>query len=146
MTVCNLCGDCCDPVPLSFSQEDARRRLETEYVSPRTRANLVWVLTRFRPLTPAEAEQRRPGASTATSGGAPSHFYACDAFDPITRTCQAYDQRPPVCRGYPWYGKAPADVELPLRCSFWADLPAELRPPEWVPIALVEHPSPASST
>ena len=141
MTVCNQCGDCCDPVPLSFSKAAARRRLDTEYLSPRTRANLEWVVTRLRRITRAEAERRRPGASSATSSGAATFFYECAEFDHATRTCQAYDRRPPICRGYPWYGKAPADVELPLRCSFWADLPVAHRPPEWVPIPLVQRAS-----
>jgi Fe-S-cluster containining protein len=137
VTECNLCGDCCDPVPLAFSKADARRRLDTEYVSPRTRANLVWVLTRLRRISRAEAARRRPGAEHATSGGAPTNFYECLDFDPVARACTAYDRRPPICHGYPWYGRAPAPVTLPLRCSFWADVPAAHRPPEWVPIALV---------
>jgi hypothetical protein len=52
----------------------------------------------------------------------------CDAFDPQTRTCLAYDERPPVCSDYPWYRKSPGNDQIAsLRCSFWADVPKE----EW---------------
>jgi Fe-S-cluster containining protein len=47
----------------------------------------------------------------------------CDAFDPDTRECTAYEDRPPICSGYPWYGKTP-DRERLLDpcCSFNADV------------------------
>jgi Fe-S-cluster containining protein len=50
----------------------------------------------------------------------------CDAFDPKTRTCLAYDDRPPICSNYPWYGQNPdAHSIASLRCSFCADVPKE---------------------
>jgi Fe-S-cluster containining protein len=47
----------------------------------------------------------------------------CDAFDLDTRECTAYADRPPICSGYPWYGKAP-DRERLLDpwCAYQADV------------------------
>jgi hypothetical protein len=66
-------------------------------------------------------------------GGA-TDGWDCDAFDPLTNLCTAHADRPPICSGYPWYGKDPSDVAkkegwgLSVNCSFWADLPEEVRP------------------
>lgn len=47
----------------------------------------------------------------------------CDAFDPVTRACTAYEDRPPICSGYPWYGKAPNRSKLlNPACSYHADV------------------------
>jgi Fe-S-cluster containining protein len=55
----------------------------------------------------------------------------CDQFDRETRTCHAQDNKPPICDGYPWYGRDEDDHEgrqpvadqLSPRCSFNADVP-----------------------
>jgi Fe-S-cluster containining protein len=56
----------------------------------------------------------------------------CDAFDPATRLCTAHEDRPPVCRGYPWYGEDPAGSSRALalypECSYLIDAPPSLRP------------------
>jgi Fe-S-cluster containining protein len=53
----------------------------------------------------------------------PSHFYRCDLFDEGTRRCTDYDNRPSVCRDYPWYGSAPdPSKSLPSSCSYRADI------------------------
>jgi hypothetical protein len=45
-----------------------------------------------------------------------------------------------ICSEYPWYDQEPRVRNLPDRCSFWADLPAELRPTEWVPVEIGAKP------
>lgn len=47
----------------------------------------------------------------------------CDAFDTATRACTAYADRPPICSGFPWYGRDP-DPRRPLdhTCAFVADV------------------------
>ena len=56
----------------------------------------------------------------------------CDAFDPATRLCTAQENRPPVCRDYPWYGKDPAGSGsgplLYRECSYLADVAPDQRP------------------
>ena len=34
--------------------------------------------------------------------------HACDSFNPETRQCMAHEARPPMCRGFPWYGLKPS--------------------------------------
>lgn len=57
--------------------------------------------------------------------------YSCDAFDAATRQCTAHENRPPVCRDYPWYGGEPSAeraVYMGKQCSYLADLPPDQRP------------------
>lgn len=55
----------------------------------------------------------------------------CNAFDPETRLCTAHEDRPPVCRDFPWYGAEPESWrsgDLMLQCSYLLDLPPDQRP------------------
>jgi Fe-S-cluster containining protein len=52
--------------------------------------------------------------------------YGCDVFDEGTRRCTDHANRPPVCRGYPWYGRAPDMTFLHPACSFRADQPTPI--------------------
>lgn len=86
-----------------------------------------WVLEHLTPLPKTKA---RLDASGMSQGGVSyvildsgemvpmeTHFYSCDLFDPETRRCTAYDQRPPICRDYPWYGDPPDPSKaIPKTC------------------------------
>lgn len=104
-TQCTACGDCCDPVWYPWSPADLRQRSA-------------------RPDTPDLRLMTQHWRPTGERRG-DLHGYVCDFFDPVSRRCAAHDARPPICRGYPWYGAAPGvrTVELPARCAFRADLP-----------------------
>jgi len=113
MTECNRCGDCCENMPLNVTKKQLRRYLATEATRPGGprnvdhEANARFILTHWH---------RSGGGGTATR-------YSCDAFDPLTRLCTAHEERPPICQGYPWYGRTPTSVTVRLsaRCSYNAD-------------------------
>ncbi len=48
-------------------------------------------------------------------------LYSCDRFDPQTRLCTAHEDRPPICRGFPYYGRETITVDLPEQCSYRDD-------------------------
>lgn len=51
--------------------------------------------------------------------------YECSVFDPVLRTCTDHENRPAVCRSYPWYLKTEltrADLTSG-RCTYVADDP-----------------------
>lgn len=142
MTECNRCGHCCERITFVGSWTKlqawadyarAWRAWAMEHLldgedggwdldqgSKDSIANAEFMLAHWRPL-PEDATAAMPR-------------FSCDAFDPVTRLCTAHTHRPPICRGYPWYGEDPARFERPdLRigssaCSFWADVPLEKRP------------------
>jgi len=124
-TECARCGDCCDPVTVSFHVETyAPRRLAEPDLSPEARENCEFMLAHW---TTTASLVREGEAGEVTVG----YEVRCDAFDPAARLCGAHEARPPVCRDFPWYGRAVDDVEgravvadgLSPRCSFNRDVP-----------------------
>lgn len=97
--VCSMCGDCCD-----------RIRLPVE----------TWLgLTDPEPET---ASQRFCSQHWHPIARSDEHIVVeCDRFDPVGRLCMAYEDRPPICSGFPYYGRPPANGLTSERCSFRAD-------------------------
>lgn len=51
----------------------------------------------------------------------PYWHVACDRYDRKTRTCGAGDALPPICSGYPWYGREPRLADLAGVCGYMRD-------------------------
>jgi Fe-S-cluster containining protein len=103
---CSACGDCCDPVWYPLGPADIRQSASTTGAE-----DLIFAAAHWRATGDRDDDGR--------------HAYWCDRFDPVSRLCTAHDERPPICRGYPWYGEDPARrlVVLPVRCAFRAEQP-----------------------
>lgn len=136
MTECNGCGDCCDPV--AYDVRKGKDFLMKWAAASDPRIDAVWEKLWVRSPNKWK-DDRRPEAirNYLDARWIVDHWHdlgdgdaLCDAFDPETRTCLAYDARPPVCSNFPWYNKPPVSdfVFLSDRCSFWADLPEETWP------------------
>lgn len=59
---------------------------------------------------------------------------ACEHYDPAHQMCRAYDRRPPVCSGFPWYRREPGDGGAEPRCSYWLDVAPAARPEGYRPL------------
>lgn len=134
MGKCNGCegsdvAGCCSPVMLPFS------RLEAE-LAPRDEMeaeNRRWVLEDLTPISRREGLRRTPyvkdgltiygNENTGETFWFWSHFYDCKHYDAATKRCMNYDNRPPMCRDFPWYGVAPDPLKsLPEHCSYRSDV------------------------
>lgn len=120
---CARCGDCCDPVLL-------------------------------RPENVAALEDATTVGDEETKAFAAKHWhrrgdvdedgwvaYDCDHFDTETRLCTAGEDRPPVCRYYPWYLDGPTPgraAGLHPQCSYLLDVPPADRPEGSYPLIPVE--------
>lgn len=102
VTDCGRCGDCCENIPCSFD-------LATVYVArdKHMQQDLDFIREHWHPMYEVEDHTKQR--------------FSCDAFDTDTRLCTAHEDRPPVCRDYPWYGREPDGRYIPARCSFNAD-------------------------
>lgn len=142
MTECSGCGSCCSPITLAFTQEDVRRLLPAQ-MDARTRR---WILHELVPISRREGKARSPWTDHAAMhiragkfDPGYSHFYECRNFDRTTRRCTAYEDRPDVCRDYPYYGAKTLqpNIALPAWCSFRADIGKPVEPePDWQAIEL----------
>ncbi len=144
---CNGCGSCCDPV--AFDVPEYRRNSTwmeyRDYPDPRTRKGwevwrkLDWVVSDLRSRKPGRWTRARIIAGWLDAQFILEHWHdigtgdaMCDAFDPETRRCTVYDERPPVCSGYPFYGRPPRmDGAMYPWCGYISDIE-----PEPVPVAL----------
>jgi len=114
MTECNRCGECCENMPLNLTKRQLRAVLAEasgdagDAAQRDLEENARFILGHWH---------RSGGGGTRTR-------YSCDAFDPASRLCTAHDERPPICRGFPWYDRPPGTrkVRLPASCSFNADV------------------------
>lgn len=122
-------GRCCDPVALPYRyavlSEAQRSLIEPE--------NRKWIEEHLTEITPrrrgldAVADYMKSGVTTGIIGGEivsiVTHFYSCDLFDPETRKCTDYRNRPPICAGYPWYGDLPDPSKaMPHECGYGVDI------------------------
>lgn len=124
--MCNGCGACCENI-WSVPPE----KVDTQ--KPETAAFLKkhWHPTGNRLANAAE--------------------YTCDVYDAKHKRCGAYNERPPVCRDFPWYNGEPVAWRLwrAPECEFWAEFFPIERPPGWkpknpetVPVELRRKPTP----
>lgn len=127
---CNGCGACCDPVVLPYTQRQVAGMLPDEYLTADERR---FVLEDLTPITRrdgmARASYLSAGVTVMGQPGSPesvvlawSAFYTCRHYDPETRRCGNYANRPRMCREYPWYGDGPDPAKaLPGPCAYRAD-------------------------
>jgi Fe-S-cluster containining protein len=115
MSLCNQCGACCRVLTLEQSPEEVRS------IAAVTKALGIpsdhqFAAEHWHPLTREEAMERN--VFYASRLPADAHLYWCDRLGTGGR-CMAYDDRPLVCRGYPWYGGEVKRVPLPdPKCGY----------------------------
>lgn len=101
------CGACCDPVSLPETQALKIFGALEHNIGPQ--ADQLYDL--WSPIGPSASDPD-------------SVLFRCAAYDVASRSCTEYDDRPPVCSGFPWYGKEPNEAKIPARsvCGYQAEL------------------------
>ncbi len=75
----------------------------------------------WHPLTREEAMRRNPFYTSRLPADA--HLYTCDRLAE-DGSCTAHEERPLVCRGYPWYDQPPRRMPLAdPECGYRIDVP-----------------------
>jgi len=110
MTTCNKCGDCCRAICLETTKTARIRDLREigiEYddsTSDRARntcpdnlRSLIFINKHWRRISRKEAGKTAPNAE-----GGCGFYYKCDMLGE-DNLCSCYDNRPPVCQGFPMY-------------------------------------------
>jgi Fe-S-cluster containining protein len=90
----------------------------------------IFAAKHWHPLTREEAMRRNPFYTSRLPDSA--YLYRCDRLGD-DGSCTAYEERPFVCRGYPWYGEAPRNMELAdQNCGYFYEVVMEyvVRRPE----------------
>lgn len=135
MTECSRCGNCCERIYTGWNLEYLKNAVDKWRAGPDPTTNLIefseWVnddlesMLRSRRNAIANYEFVKDNwVSRNESPPEDGHEnWNCTRFDTETRMCNAHSDRPPVCSGYPWYGRKPfEDADLSPQCSFNADI------------------------
>ncbi len=118
MSLCNQCGACCRVLTLEQSPEEIRAMAALTSVLG-IPSDMTFAAQHWHALTREEATQRNPYYATRLPPDA--HLYHCDQLGSDGR-CLAYEERPLVCRGYPWYDQPVRNMELPAaNCEYHFD-------------------------
>jgi Fe-S-cluster containining protein len=150
---CAGCGDCCERIWLNTDPRPWSTAALAGVPDPRTDDGWAYWLENVRqsdrPLTEADRETvlrsyDPAGTHRANADFVAAHFaetcdghWTCDAYDPEHGACTVYEDRPPLCAGFPWYAEGPVPdprERLPRRCSYLADLPPADRGPDARPL------------
>ena len=123
LNLCNRCGGCCRVLVLAQKPEEIEAMAALTMVlgipSDYQFANRHW-----HALTRAAAIERNPFYTSQLPADA--NLYWCDRLGEDGQ-CAAYEERPFVCRGYPWYGGAPSAMPLAdARCGYAYDVINEI--------------------
>lgn len=142
MTECNGCGQCCEVIALSYRPDQADL-LHIRGEIPKDEAE--WAKNCLVPMSRRTVKELQPDLlhlmvpppwlvnEKLKRGEVIPYYYSCNNWDPETKQCMDYENRPALCRGFPWFDKPPSRLKyLPTQCSFRADvgLPIEDVPVE----------------
>lgn len=125
MGECNGCGACCRVIRLEQSWDEVQQMAALTRVLG-IPSDHQFVAAHWRPLSRDEAMARNAFYTTRLSPDA--HLYTCDRLGD-DGLCTAHDERPLVCRGYPWYDQPPRVVPLAdAECGYLPDVPVVVDP------------------
>lgn len=112
MTDCSMCGDCCEDIALSVDHGTIVARIAQGKSAGKWSKDAQFILTNMRPTGRVVRQGKRV-----------KQVLECAKFDKETRLCTAHDDRPELCKQYPWYGGEPkqGDTTMKARCSYLAD-------------------------
>lgn len=142
------CGHCCDPVKLGYHPhrlagwQSANIATVVARIDPATDEGWAgWLAEGFtdaerdmviRDVQPGSTRQRNADFMNrhwTVITGDPDPLadgfreVHCDVYDPATRRCGAYSERPPICADYPHYGEPLREGDwLPPVCSYNAEV------------------------
>lgn len=120
MTECSQCGDCCENIHLSHDLRRMRQELASGKAAGVWAKDANFILKNMIP------------DGTVVRQGKVKQTLQCLKFDKETRKCTAHNERPQMCRQYPFYGRDPlqsgGDTSMGGRCSFLADAGYKMLP------------------
>lgn len=120
---CNGCTDCCKAIHVN--KRSIRRAMGASNLS----GDRKFIFENWKPISARRAKKRNPHVfdtkfhrkERVQKVKRDMQFFKCCN---LTATgCAAYESRPEVCRGYPWYGREPRPaVDYSADCVYNLEL------------------------
>jgi Fe-S-cluster containining protein len=103
----NACGKCCEVIIL----RTPHKKLFSYYQG-------IELMKLFRPISKKIATKLNPELIPHKKG---YYFYTCYAFDKEEKKCRIYNDRPDVCKYYPFYENVVVNKSSLLKDCYWAN-------------------------
>ena len=119
MGKCNQCGMCCRAICLRYSKKEMKR---ADYSDER-----AFIIKHWKSISREKALKLNPYLHALIEeyikGGVRLYWYTCDYLGK-DNLCTNYENRLPVCKGYPFYGHDPKGQEFLYgeNCGYKVDL------------------------
>jgi len=122
MGLCNRCGACCRVLTLQQSPEEIQATAAVTKVLG-IPSDAIFAAEHWHPQSREDAMRRNPYYTSRLPADA--YLYWCDRLGD-DGSCTAHDDRPLVCRGYPWYDQPVRAMELAdQNCGYFYDVVTE---------------------
>jgi Fe-S-cluster containining protein len=84
--------------------------------------SLKFAFENWEPITKEEAYKINPYLKNHNDDG--HYYYSCRQFDPENNKCLVQKDKPPVCSGFPWYGRKPLGYPptYSVECGYNSDI------------------------
>ena len=106
MGKCRQCGMCCRAISLSYSKK--------EIAATWSDTNGKFIIKNWARISKEQALKNNPYVRLIQEENARSgqtiYWYSCKYL--IDNRCSVHKDRPPVCKGYPWYEGEPDNKEF----------------------------------
>ena len=100
---CKSCGQCCKAIYLPLSFEEIRDIATKD----KTNKDAIYISKNWNEITIEEAKKINPYFFKKYEKESikihEKHFFVCNSFNSETNKCGDYENRPHVCRGFPFY-------------------------------------------
>jgi Fe-S-cluster containining protein len=110
---CKKCGSCCQAIWLRYSIKDIREILK-KYPS---NLDAIFILKNWERISYKDALKINSRIKIFKKNYKKSYFYICNKYDKINKKCTIHDNKPRICKDYPFYGKN----KIPLGLVFYND-------------------------
>lgn len=118
MTQCpEGCGLCCEQIGLNDVAVEKIFRPALEDLPPADHADHRYLREHLHFLRRADWADLNPQWRDSKH----TTLFLCDVFDPVAKRCTDYENRPEMCKRYPFYGREP-DYVNDITCVFQGDI------------------------
>jgi Fe-S-cluster containining protein len=90
---CNQCGVCCNPITTQWLKKDITDDSYTH----------KFIRKHWKRISKKKVAAKLNKIDRRDKKG--NYYYECSKFDKKANKCTAYNERPNVCKNYPFYGK-----------------------------------------
>ena len=109
MGKCRQCGACCRAIAMLYSKKDIQNNWSNVIGGSK-----AFVLENWKRISKEQSVKNNPHLASLMKeyqwGNQKTYWYTCKLLQ--GNRCSIHKERPPICKGYPWYDNEPDRKEF----------------------------------